>query len=441
MMYSTKQIWKVSYPILISLFMQNLINLTDTAFLGRVGEVELGASALAGVYYLAIYMIGYGFSTGAQILMARRNGQQHYAEIGGIMIQSSLFLIVLAGLMFVLTNLFSPYLLKQLISSEPVYDAALKYLDWRIYGLFFSLLAVVFRAFFVGITRTKVLTANSVVMVLSNVVLNYALIFGKFGFPAMGIAGAAIASVVSEAISVLFFLFYLIRYIDLRKYGFFRLAECRFKQLLQVLDIAVWIMIQNFLTIATWFLFFVAVEHLGERSLAVSNIVRSISTLMFMPVSAFATTASTLVSNSMGAGKSNEVFPLCNKVIKICYLTLAPLLLLVYIAPEVLLRIYTDNMDLLQSSVPSLLVFSSCYVLAVPGAILFNAVSGTGNTRSALVIELTMLVFYVLYIWIAIFDLKVDVMYSWISEHIYWGTMLLFAYIYLKKANWQSKKL
>ena len=441
MMYTTKQIWKVSYPILISLFMQNLINLTDTAFLGRVGEVELGASALAGVYYLAIYMIGYGFSTGAQILMARRNGQKHYSQIGGIMVLSTLFLVLLAGIMFVLTNLFSPYLLKLLISSEPVYEAALKYLDWRIYGLFFSLVAVMFRAFFVGITRTKVLTANSLVMVLSNVVLNYALIFGKFGFPEMGIAGAAIASVAAEAISVVFFLVYTGKYIDLKKFGMFRFAEFRVKQLFQVLDIAVWIMLQNFLTIATWFLFFVAVEHLGERSLAVSNIVRSISTLMFMPVSAFATTASTLVSNSMGAGKSDEVFPLCRKIIKICYLSLAPLLLLVYVSPELLLRIYTDNADLLQSSIPSLLLFSSCYILAVPGAIWFSAVSGTGNTRSALVIELSMLVFYVLYIWIAIFDMKVNVMYSWISEHIYWGTMLLFAYIYLKKANWQSKKL
>ena len=57
-----KQIWLITYPILISLLMENLIGLTDTAFLGRVGEVELGASALAGVYYMAIFMIGFGFS-------------------------------------------------------------------------------------------------------------------------------------------------------------------------------------------------------------------------------------------------------------------------------------------------------------------------------------------------------------------------------------------
>ena len=66
--YSYKQIWTISYPILISLIMEQMIGMTDTAFLGRVGEIELGASAIAGVYYLAIFMMAFGFSIGAQIL-------------------------------------------------------------------------------------------------------------------------------------------------------------------------------------------------------------------------------------------------------------------------------------------------------------------------------------------------------------------------------------
>lgn len=440
-MYTTKQIWVISYPILISLFMQNLINITDTAFLGRVGEVELGASALAGVYYLAIYMIGFGFSTGAQILMARRNGEHDYKEIGGIMMQSCVFLLFLATVMYILTVLFSPYVLSKLISSEEVYQSAMQYMDWRIYGLFFSLMSVMFRAFFVGTTQTKALTLNAVVMVLSNAVLNYGLIFGKFGLPQMGIAGAAIASVIAEAISVLFFAIYMWRKVDTSKYAFFEFARYKRKQLYQVFNISIWIMIQNFFTIGTWFLFFVAVEHLNERSLAISNIVRSISTIMFMPVTAFATTASTLVGNVMGAGKSDQVIPICKKVIGLCFMALIPLWIITYSAPELLLRIYTDDTSLLNSSIPSLFVLASCYILAVPGAVLFNAVSGTGNTRSALAIELFMLIFYVAYIWIVIIDIRADVMYSWFSEHIYWGTMFLFTYIYLKKAKWQLKKI
>lgn len=440
-MYTTKQIWIISYPILISLFMQNLINITDTAFLGRVGEVELGASALAGVYYLAIYMIGFGFSTGAQILMARRNGEHDYKEIGGIMMQSCAFLLFLATVMYILTVLFSPYVLSKLISSEEVYQSAMKYMDWRIYGLFFSLMSVMFRAFFVGTTQTKALTLNAVVMVLSNAVLNYGLIFGKFGLPQMGIAGAAIASVIAEAISVLFFAIYMWHKVDTSKYAFFEFARYKRKQLHQVFNISIWIMIQNFFTIGTWFLFFVAVEHLNERSLAISNIVRSISTIMFMPVTAFATTASTLVGNVMGAGKSDQVIPICKKVIGLCFMALIPLWIITYSAPELLLRIYTDDVSLLNSSIPSLFVLASCYILAVPGAVLFNAVSGTGNTRSALAIELFMLIFYVAYIWIVIIDIRADVMYSWFSEHVYWGTMFLFTYIYLKKAKWQLKKI
>ena len=61
-MYSRKEIWRISLPILVSLFVQNLINITDTAFMGRVGQVELGASALAGVLYLAFYMVTFGLA-------------------------------------------------------------------------------------------------------------------------------------------------------------------------------------------------------------------------------------------------------------------------------------------------------------------------------------------------------------------------------------------
>ena len=70
-------IWQISYPIILSLVAQNVVNVTDTAFLGRVGEVELGASAIGGLFYISIFMLGFGFGTGAQILIARRNGEKN----------------------------------------------------------------------------------------------------------------------------------------------------------------------------------------------------------------------------------------------------------------------------------------------------------------------------------------------------------------------------
>ena len=88
--YTSKEILTIA---LISLVMEQAIGMTDTAFLGRVGEIELGASAIAGVYYIAIFMIGFGFSIGSQILMARRNGEKRYSEIGDIFYQGVYFMI------------------------------------------------------------------------------------------------------------------------------------------------------------------------------------------------------------------------------------------------------------------------------------------------------------------------------------------------------------
>lgn len=122
--YSYKQIWTITFPILISLIMEQMIGMTDTAFLGRVGEIELGASAIAGVYYLAIFMMAFGFSIGAQILIARRNGEGNYKEIGPIFYQGIYFLLAMAVILFTFSIVFSPYILKNIISSPHIYDAA-----------------------------------------------------------------------------------------------------------------------------------------------------------------------------------------------------------------------------------------------------------------------------------------------------------------------------
>ena len=137
-MYTNKQIWNVSYPIFLSLLAQNVINVTDTAFLGRVGEVELGASAMGGLYYICAFTIAFGFSTGSQIIMARRNGERNYKEVGPVMIQGVFFLFMLAAVMFTLSRLFAGDIMRILISSDTILNATEEFLDWRVFG-FFSL--------------------------------------------------------------------------------------------------------------------------------------------------------------------------------------------------------------------------------------------------------------------------------------------------------------
>ena len=104
MRFTNRQILKITFPVLLSLMMEQLIGLTDTIYLGHVGEVELGASAIAGIFYLTIFMVGFGFSIGAQVLIARRNGEGNLAGIGPIFMQGMWFLLGMAVLFFVLAG-------------------------------------------------------------------------------------------------------------------------------------------------------------------------------------------------------------------------------------------------------------------------------------------------------------------------------------------------
>ena len=104
--------------------MEQLINITDAIFLGHVGEVELGASALASVYYLAIYMLGFGFSLGLQVMIARRNGEQRYEETGKTFFQGLLFLSGLAMFLSLASYILSPVILRYFIRSPEIYNAS-----------------------------------------------------------------------------------------------------------------------------------------------------------------------------------------------------------------------------------------------------------------------------------------------------------------------------
>ena len=136
----------------MSLFMEQLINLTVSIFLGHVSQIDLGASALAAMYYTAIYMLGFGFSLGAQVVIARRNGEGRHKDIGKVFFQGLFFLSAFAVVIFILSKLFSPVLLRMVISSDNVYQATIQYIEWRDYSILFAFPLLAIRAFFFGTT-------------------------------------------------------------------------------------------------------------------------------------------------------------------------------------------------------------------------------------------------------------------------------------------------
>ena len=439
--YSYRSIWQVAYPILISLVMEQMIGLTDTAFLGRVGEVELGASAIAIVYYMILFMAGFGFSIGAQIIIGRRNGEGHYTDTGKVFWNGLYFLLALSAVIIAASELFSPLLMKHLVSSDAIYHASLSYVRWRLPGMIFAFCTAMYRAFYVGTTQTKTLTLNSIVMVLSNILFNWVLIFGHLGFPALGITGAAIGSSLAELVSLIFFALYTRISCDRKKYGLDKPAGFDISELKSMMPVCSWTMIQHIVSISTWFIFFLYIEHLGERSLAVSNIVRGVSGLLWMVLAAFSSTCSTLVSNIIGAGREDKVMSLVKRILKLSYGIVISIALLFCIFPKAVISVYTDIPQLIPATIPSMVVMCSSYLLTVGAMVLFNAVSGTGSTKTAFRLELAALGIYTVYCTIVAGILKADVAICWSAEHVYAGVLLVLCLIYLRSGRWKNRKV
>lgn len=440
-MYTNKEIWRVTYPIFLGLLAQNVINVTDTAFLGRVGEVALGAAAMGGLLYICVYTIAFGFSVGSQILIARRNGEGNYRAVGPIMWQGTAFSFGMAVCLLILMYFSAAPLIRLLITSDSIYEATYEFFTWRIWGFLFAFVNVMFRGLYIGITRTKVLTMNAVVMALVNVVLDYALVFGELGLPEMGVRGAALASVIAEASSLLFFLLYTYYKVDLKKYGLNRFGQFDLSMVLRILRISCFTMVQYFLAMAIWFVFFMALERLGQRQLAVANIVRSVYVVLLIPVQALSTTANTLVSNLIGAGGSSGVVTLLHKISRMSFLIMVVCVGLCVAFPGSILSVYTNEEALLAESVSALYVVCGAMLIASLANVYFNGISGTGNTQAALVLEVFVQVFYALYIIVVgmVIQAPVDVCFT--TEVIYYVLMLGSSLIYLKKAKWQNKKI
>lgn len=443
--YSYKSIWRITFPILISLVMEELLGMIDTAFLGRVGEIELGASAIAGVYFTILYMLGFGFSIGVQIIIGRHNGEasesgKGFEAIGRVFWQGVWFLSALALVTAVLSYLLSPPLLHALVKSENIYAASIVYVNWRIPGLIFAFITALFRAFYVGTRETASLTWNSVVLVISNIILDWVLIFGHWGAPAMGIQGAAMASTLAEGISMVFFVVWAAATAD-KKYGLQKLVKPVWKELKQMLSTASWVMVEYVLNVSVWLLFFLFIEHLGEEDLAIANIVRSISEVPFVFSAAFASTAATLVSNIIGEGHPEGVMPVIRRVLVLCAVTMVPLLAVFAIFPHWIISLFTDIPSLIQVSVPTLRVMCAASLLTLPWNVYLQSVAGTGNTRVCLRIDAVALCIYAVYCTVIIGILKSNVAVCWTADGVYALCIWIQCVVYIHRKKWLDKTI
>lgn len=428
-----KSIWNISYPIILGGVAQTVVNVTDTAFLGRVSEVALGASAIAGLFYVTVFMLGLGFSIGTQIIVARYDGEKNYKEIGKVLDHSIYFMLPLAVLLFLFLKLATPWLLSYFVKSPEVLQSSIIYIDNRCWGILFAFVGLCIRSFYIGISNTRIVIYSTLISALSNFILNYILVFGKFGFAPMGIAGSALASSISEVISLVFVICYTYFTMDFEKYQLFKFKRFTSERIRSIFIVAAPSMFQTFIAVWSWFVFFLIVEKMGERPLAISNLIRNMYMILMIPLMGFSSATNTLVSNLIGQGRKQDVFLMVKKIAWLSFASTFLIAALNLINPHLVLSIFTNDTKLIEATLSTLYIICGSLLMFSVTAILLSAVSGSGNTLASLIIEVVTIAFYLAATWYVAQVMHLRIELVWCVEYVYFAFMGILSLWYLKR--------
>lgn len=438
---SYRNIWRISYPLILSFLATSVINVTDTAFMGRISDVALGAAGLGGIYFMIFLMTAVGLGIGAQIIMARYHGEGNLSRIGRVFDHLIYLMVVLGISMIGVHFLIGPAVLDLVIESDNILESCIAYMDIRALSFVPAFLAVGYRSFLTGVSSTRAISYASGVMAGLNLVFNYALVFGNFGFPRLEIEGAAWASVLSEVSGLLFFMIWVWWKKFGKEFSAFQFNNPDFSVIKNMLKIGFPIMIQHVVALISWLTFFLMIEGMGERALAISNVVRGAYSILMIPMIGIAQATQTLVSNLIGQGGTELVPKLIKRLVITCVGSSFVIMALNYINPELTLSIFTNDVSLVQESLPIIPIISISILIFALGVVLLSVVSGTGNTRTTLYIEVSTLILYLSYLYVVVHGIPSSLEVVWMSEFVYFIFISIFAYGYTRTGKWKNTKV
>ena len=437
----SRVVWKVSLPVILAGASETFLHVIDTIFLARVGVVELGALAIADSVFLLSLVIPLSLVESLQILASRRAGQRKPATVGAVFNLGFLAVLVICLASTFALKVFWPVAANWFVEPGAVGTAVGNYVQVAAYGIFFVCGSFAYSALLMSSGKTRALIPATMILAATSISLCYALIFGKFGFPALGIRGAALGSLAAEAATFLFLTFYVLRAFDSSRYKLFRIRNLDWRTLRLLNRISAPIALQRALEVIRWFFFIVILERVSTAALAIANVVYTCYIVFWIPTEGFSETSYSLVSRFVGRNQPERIGAFLRDAIRGALLATLPFLLVALAAPRWFIAVFAPEWSLLADGGASLRVVALAMLIIIPGEMWFGAVLGTGDTVAALGIELVMTVTMLGIAYLMAIPLAWPVERVWLSLPIAWAVCLLISYLWMKSRMWQRLQI
>jgi len=433
-----KQILQMSLPISFAILVPQFNFLINSFFLAQLGKGYMGASGVTGVYYLIFSVIGFGLNNGLQALISRRAGQDRLKEIGTLFMQSVYISFFIALIGIIITYTVAPQIFRS-FTDISIYTSTIEFLKIRIWGLPFLYLYQMRNGLLVGTNQSKLLVYGTLAETITNIVLDYGLIFGNLGMPKLGFNGAAYASIAAEFLGMaVVFMVIGIKGMS-KRFGLFETLSFDWENTKTILVQSSPLILQYAISIISWEFFFILVSHDGPLALDISQVMRLMFGFFGIFIWAFAATSNTMVSNIIGQGLHEKVTLLVKKIITLSLGSTIVLLLPIQFFAKDLLSIFNQDPDFLALAIPVFRVVCTAIVFMSVSTVCLNAVTGTGNTKINLMIEIFTIVLYCIYVYTVMEVYNLSIIWGWGSEWVYWLTILTLSSLYLNSGNWKKK--
>ncbi|GGI58069.1 MATE family efflux transporter [Winogradskyella haliclonae] len=336
---------KLATPVILGMLGHTFVSFIDNVMVGQLGAAELAAVSLGNSFIFIAMSIGIGFSTAITPLVAEADAEGNFVK-GKSAFKHGLFLCtVLSLILFGLLLLAKPlmYIMDQ---PEEVVVLALPYLDLVAFSLVPLIIFQAFKQFSDGLSLTKYPMYATILANVLNVAINYVLIFGKFGFPQMGIVGAAVGTLVSRFVMLFYLWFLLSKKEKSRLYvtgiKLFTLTKQALKKLTNLgLPSAMQMFFEvGIFTAAIWLS-----GTLGRNAQAANQIALNLSSMTFMVAMGLSVAAMIRVGNQKGLKDFKALKRIAESIFFLGFLFAVVFALIFVIFHQALPNLYVDLDD------------------------------------------------------------------------------------------------
>ncbi len=382
-----KKIYAMIIPITIENILQMTAGLVSMGLVGRIDAIAISALGISLRLVQLVWAIYKGIATGAMIFVAHSLGANNHKKMVNVIRQGLLSIVILGCLLHLAIFILTPQLLSVFGPKPELLRAAVSYMKIASWGLPFLAIVVVVGGIFQGMGNAKLPMRVTFIMNIINIIVGYLLIFGKLGFPPLGIRGAAIAAVVSQGIAACIDLYILFNKNGLlHSYLNKKILAIDIKQVLEIYRVG----IPTSLESAFWQIAAViltrAMLTFGETAFAAYQLGLQAESISYMPGMGFGIAATAFVGQALGSRDKSLAKRYLKEIYKGGMLITSISVIILVFFPKTMMSLLTNKEELINLGAIYLILMGLVQFPQNTTSIIVGAMRGAGYTKMPMII-------------------------------------------------------